>query len=468
MSQRTAVAVYARISQDRDGDGLGVKRQVADCRAEAERRGWTVADVYVDDDVSAYSGKTRPAYTRMLSDLADGLRDAVIVWHMDRLHRRPIELEQFVATCTRASVSDVVTLHGNYDLGSGDGLLVARLMSAVAANESDAKQRRGRRKMQELAEAGKPHGGGTRPFGFDSDKVTHRADEAAVIRALTARALAGESLTSLAKWLDGADVRTVTGKPWRTPTVRGLLLNPRMYGMRSHRGGETLTPAIWEPIISAADGERLRLLLTDPARRTNRTARRYVLSGLCRCGLCGAVMYSVPRFEDRRYLCRSSTDFGGCGRMAIYADKLERFLVDAVLLRLDSPAMDNALTGSGHDDSEAANLAAAIQSDSERLDELAVMYADGEIDRAGMRKARERIETRRASSRRALQRMNNHSALDGLVGNGEQLRQRWNDLNLSRQVAILKAVIDHVVIKPASTPGRKGLDISRVEPVWRL
>ena len=79
-----------------------MNRQLADCPAEAARRGWTVAEVYVDDDVSAYSGKTRPAYARMLADLADEQRDAVIVWHLDRLHRRPIELEQFVATCARA------------------------------------------------------------------------------------------------------------------------------------------------------------------------------------------------------------------------------------------------------------------------------------------------------------------------------------------------------------------------------
>jgi site-specific DNA recombinase len=298
--------------------------------------------------------------------------------------------------------------------------------------------------------------------------VTHRADEAVVIRDLAARALAGESLTSLTKWLDESEIRTVTGKAWRTPTVRQLLLNPRMYGMRSHRNGETLTPATWQPIISAADGERLRVLLTDPARRTNRSARRYALSGLCRCGLCGAVMYSVPKQEHRRYLCRKGTDFGGCGRMTIYADKLERFVVDAVLLRLDSPALERALTGSGHDDGEAARLAAAIRADSERLDELTLMYADGEIDRAGLRKAREHVENRRASNRRALVRLNNHGAIDGLVGNGEHLRQRWADLNLTRQAAIIKAVLDHIVIHPASTPGRKGLDIDRVEPVWRL
>jgi site-specific DNA recombinase len=45
MSMPSAVAIYARISQDRAGDGLGTTRQVKDCRAEAERRGWPVAEV---------------------------------------------------------------------------------------------------------------------------------------------------------------------------------------------------------------------------------------------------------------------------------------------------------------------------------------------------------------------------------------------------------------------------------------
>lgn len=84
MGLRSSVAVYARISQDREGDGLGVKRQLDDCRADAGRRGWVVAEEYVDDDLSAYGGKVRPAYERMLTDIAAGSRDAVMVWHMDR------------------------------------------------------------------------------------------------------------------------------------------------------------------------------------------------------------------------------------------------------------------------------------------------------------------------------------------------------------------------------------------------
>jgi len=64
--------VYARISSDRDGDHLGVTRQVEDCERLVARKGWGVAERYVDDDVSAYKGRVRPAYKRMLDDLRGG------------------------------------------------------------------------------------------------------------------------------------------------------------------------------------------------------------------------------------------------------------------------------------------------------------------------------------------------------------------------------------------------------------
>ncbi len=54
-----------------------------------------------------------------------------------------LDTEEFVSTCTAAGVTDVVTPHGDFNLGNGDGLLVARLLAAVAANGSDAKARRG-------------------------------------------------------------------------------------------------------------------------------------------------------------------------------------------------------------------------------------------------------------------------------------------------------------------------------------
>ena len=55
-------AVYCRISDDREGAGLGVARQEADCRQRAAALGWTVVGLYVDNDLSAYAGKVRLAH----------------------------------------------------------------------------------------------------------------------------------------------------------------------------------------------------------------------------------------------------------------------------------------------------------------------------------------------------------------------------------------------------------------------
>ncbi len=86
MSRRTAI--YVRISSDPTGQGLGVARQRTACTSRAQALGWDVVEVYEDNDVSATSGRLRPAYQRMLSDLEAGRVDAVVVWDLDRLHRQ--------------------------------------------------------------------------------------------------------------------------------------------------------------------------------------------------------------------------------------------------------------------------------------------------------------------------------------------------------------------------------------------
>lgn len=460
-----AAAIYARISQDRAGEGLGVKRQLADCHAEAERRGWPVVAEFVDDDVSAYSGKNRPGYRAMLEAIREGAVDAVLVWHVDRLHRRPIELEEFVSACTGAGLTDLATVHGDLNLGNGDGLLVARLMAAVAANESDAKSRRSKRKMLELAQAGKPSGGGPRPFGFQSDRVTHDEAEAAVIRDLAARLLAGEPLVSLTQWLQENDVHTVMGKEWRTVTVRNLLMRPRIAGLRVHQG-QVIGKAVWPPIITEADHARIVALLTDPSRRTNRTARRYLLSGLCRCGKCGSKMITGQSRARRRYLCRSGADFGGCGGTMISAT-VEELVAEAVLYRLDTPELAEAIEGRQRADETTAALSESIAADAAQLDELAALFASGQIKAPEWMTARKIIDARLTANRRRQAHQAGSTVIAGHIGQGSALRTEWAELTLGRQAAIVRALVDHVTIRPG-TMGARRVDPARVDIHWRL
>jgi DNA invertase Pin-like site-specific DNA recombinase len=97
-------AAYLRQSKDQNGTGLAVARQRKDCLKLCCERGWEVTE-YVDNDVSAYSGVIRPAYTRMLADIEAGKVDAVVVWDLDRLHRRPIELEHFIDLADRCHLA---------------------------------------------------------------------------------------------------------------------------------------------------------------------------------------------------------------------------------------------------------------------------------------------------------------------------------------------------------------------------
>src|SRR5215469_8165872 len=110
MDKVKAAGIYARISLDDDGQGAGVKRQLTDCRKAAKEQGWPIVDEYVDNDVSAYSGKRRPAFERMLADLAAGTIDGVVTYHTDRLARSLRDSERFLdtVTATNASVRFVV------------------------------------------------------------------------------------------------------------------------------------------------------------------------------------------------------------------------------------------------------------------------------------------------------------------------------------------------------------------------
>jgi DNA invertase Pin-like site-specific DNA recombinase len=137
-----AVAIYARISSDRDDDQLGVTRQLQDCRRLAAARGWEVAEEYVDNNVSAYSSARRPAYRRMLDDITAGLRDAVIVYNADRLLRKPSELEDLIKIAATAGIKHLASVTGDVDLSNEDGRLMARVLIAFAAKESDAKSLR--------------------------------------------------------------------------------------------------------------------------------------------------------------------------------------------------------------------------------------------------------------------------------------------------------------------------------------
>jgi site-specific DNA recombinase len=91
----------------------------------------------------------------------------------------------------------------------------------------------------------------------------------------------------------------------------------------------------------------------------------------------------------------------------------------------------------------------------------------GEVTMRDWMTAKKPLHQRLEAVQRQLAQMTRTDALAGLVGNGVELGRTWNSLNLSRQHAIVSAIIDHAEIGPG-TPGVQALDPARVSVVWRL
>jgi len=461
-------AIYCRISEDSQGDRLGVDRQEPPARQLARRLGWEVAEVFIDDDLSAsrYGSKPRPAYERMLQAARDREISAIITLDADRLTRRPVENETVITLAESYGIA-LATAAGEIDLATAGGRLQFRLLGNVAAHESELKSERVRRKCAQMAQAGEDHGG-IRSFGRDTDRSSLHPVEAALLATAAADVLAGRSLAAVCHDWNDQGITTTRGQPWSPTPLRRLLTNPRLYGARVHNGQVAKHDA-FPPIVNRATWQQLHLLLTDPARaRTPRA--QYLLSGIASCWSCGRWLVGCPQRHARPfYGCRSSR---GCGRVVIRTPSLDELVVEAVLLRLDGPGVDQAIARLEAATPAHEAILERIGEEETALSELVhARFVERTVDHSAYLTARAVLEGRVQTARRALGQQARTGVLRRLPTAPGALRVAWAAAagDLGWQRAVIQAVIDRVVVGPGR-PRR--FDDARVlppyGPVWRV
>jgi len=229
--------VYLRISEDRASDFVSVENQRAAVLELATRLGLPVTETFVDNDLSAFSGKARPGYQQLVAAVVGSPGPCtVLVWHLDRLYRRPKELEDLLGLVVRQAVTIETVQGGMFDLKTHEGKLGARLHVTVASYESGHKADRIALAARRGAERGDWHG--PRRFGYqltDGRSAAIDPVEGPMVRELVDRFLAGESLYSLTVWANGQPVPPLRAKMWHANTVRQLLASPRIAGLRSYQ-----------------------------------------------------------------------------------------------------------------------------------------------------------------------------------------------------------------------------------------
>ncbi|MBO1267105.1 recombinase family protein [Arthrobacter cavernae] len=454
LSSPTRCAIYCRISDDKRGEELGVQRQEELCRDLADRLGYTVVAVKIDNSVSAFSGKPRPDYKALTQLAKDREIEAVLAWNLDRLYRRPRELEDYIDIVEATGIKTETVLAGRFDLNTPMGRAFARQAITFAMLEVEQTKARVLAAKSQAARSGKPSGG-NRAYGWLQNGMDQHPDEAPTVREIVKRFISGDSWNSIAMDLNARNIPTAKGKMWTAINVSNVAQLPRHYGMRSHNGQEY--EAAWEPLLSQDTRDDLQLAIKrGQATHGKRTyARKHLLTGFIFCGVCGNRM-SIINAQQRdgsyspAFNCRKKDHRGqevGCGKVKRKKDPVEDLVIDCIMYRLDTPELGEMLAGSDSTTPELKQLMRDHELQTQRLQEILELYSTGDMDFNEYKTAKTTAQARLDALGRELERKTSNRAVANIPA-GQTVREAWEKSDLMWKRQLVDVLIEKILIYP--------------------
>ena len=342
------VALYARVSSDRQDVDLSVAAQLRALRDYADKNGYVVAREYVDE---AESGRVadRPEFRKMLdAATADDAPFAeILVWKFSRFTRKREHAVAFKSMLRRRGVRVVsITEHAD---DSPTGKLMEAIIESVDEFYSANLAEEVTRGMREAASRGF-WVSTFAPYGYRKVKVQDGAKERpkleldppadAVVRRIFTMALAGHSVLDIVRALNAEGIPTRNGGRWLKNTVHGMLGNEAykgtlVWGKRSKGKArpvrvEGAVPAI----VSAEEFERVQELLRSRAPKVEhprRVSSPYLLSGLVKCESCGRALTAAEAKSGKYsyYVCQSLIKTGkeACATPRLNAKRFEETII---------------------------------------------------------------------------------------------------------------------------------------------
>jgi site-specific DNA recombinase len=445
-------ALYARISDDKRGEALGVTRQLEDGRALALTRNLRVTAEFVDNSISALKGQHRPQYELLMAGVRAGRFKTIVVFHTSRLWRNRAERAAGMELLRDHGVSLIAVRGPALDMATASGRMLAGILGEFDTAESELKSERIVRALTQNAEAGRPHG--RVPYGWRRlyDPETGRGRdiidqaEADIVREIADRIIHGDSMSAIRNDLNARGIPTPAGKPtWQKVMLRSLVIRERNVGRRVHRG-QVLRDGTWPPILAEAKFEQVRAILQDPTRRTSTgSAAKYLLTGIATCGPCGAPIRSATNRSIPSYRCSAKA----C--VSRRRADVDQVVLDHVFDQLSRPdAIDVLYPDRSTEVRAAANTAAELRA---QLDVAADQCGDGLIDATQLARITARIRPRLAAAEAASRVVDDAPLLEGLVGN-PKLAEVWPTLPITRRRAVVDMLVT-VKLLPAGAGARR-------------
>ena len=347
----TPVALYARVSSDRQDVDLSIAAQLRALRDYAEKHDYLVAREYVDE---AESGRIadRPEFQKMLNEAAkpEAPFKEILVWKFSRFTRKREHAVAFKSMLRRRGIR-VVSITEQAD-DTPTGKLLEAIIESVDEFYSENLAQEVVRGMREAASRGfwmTTYA----PYGY---KRVHVQDGAAkrpklelnppadaVVRRVFDMVLQGKSILDVTKTLNAEGIPTTNGKKWLKTTIHTMLSHEAytgtvVWGANAKDGAPPVRVEDAHPaIVSKRDFQKARRLLGSRApKKVNprRASSPYLLSGIAKCETCGKAMTAAEAKSGKYtyYICHSllKRGKGTCKTPRLNAKSFEKLIVNEI------------------------------------------------------------------------------------------------------------------------------------------
>ena len=429
------VAIYVRVSGEEQVKGYSIGEQKDRLKTYCKLKDWIVVKTYEDP---AFSGGTmdRPGLQSMLSACRKGTVDTVLVWKLDRLSRSQKDTLYLIEDVFKPLNIAFVAETQNLDTATPLGMAMIGIMAAFA---------------QLLHHRNLIFGIGI----FVDGNLIINEYEALQIRKIFDLFLQGKSLRSICSYMKERYANTHVG--YTDPhMISKIIRNPIYIGKIQYK--DNVYDGLHEPIIDEETFQKAQVMYKELADKNDHRYRspfqgRYMLSGLCFCGNCGARYFThggvhYERMPDGRYKktktgyyyykCYSRdgnshmSRMKGCKNPNYRVEELDSIILGEIeSLKFEEGYLEQIIS-EGHEEkpNPIPSMQKELSSTERKISRLLTLYAsDVEIDLEDLSEQIKPLYDQRDRLRREIERYQSEKHPDGYLTK-EEVRKRLKDLSL--------------------------------------
>jgi Site-specific recombinases, DNA invertase Pin homologs len=446
------VACYLRVSTLDQVQGYSLDMQRERLEAYCKAQGWGDFTFYMDDGESA-TNLDRPGMRRLIRHVEEKKIDAVIVLKLDRLSRKQKDVLYLLEDVFEKNGVAFMSATEPFNTATPLGKAMIGILAVFAQLERDMiVERTVGGKLQRIR-GGKWHGGHA-PFGYmwpgEGDHLEVVPDEAETVREIFRRFIDGASYSELAKWAQDRH----PSHTFDAGVIKRLISRPTYAGRMLYSGTiyESGTEAIIDEKTWADSGKELK-------RRNDGLPPRgeYLLTGLCRCGLCGSsVVHETKQYKHKKngkiyhkdYICCKSQKFKpySCNMGYHQRIKVENYIINKIKnMSTYADDMKNQLRHTENDNTEIIkSLEARIKSAETGIENLMEAIQIGAVKASAVAKRIKDLEEEKEAAESSLYELEeaDSETSDSVdVSFIQEIGDAWDQWTEEEQKIILRKII---------------------------